>query len=493
MQKKFLFLSFIEGAAVMAAELCGARLLAPVFGSSLYVWASVMGITLAALAGGYFYGGWLSEKNSNGKHLYRIMLVASLLIVVMPVISVYILPYISYLPFLMSVVIGTVLLLFFPVFLLGAASPLFVALQTSQNQSPGKVSGMVYAISTAGGIAATFLSGFLLIPSLGLTISLIIFGSLLFISTFIVFRNIKFASAIFFVAFVLMDVRLLANEGQQILRSEGIMGSLEVLKENRNGKEILLLKVNSIVQSEMDMQSKASVSEYVRLLDNMIHKADEPRNALVLGLGGGLTSDLLVRKNYRVTGVEFDQRIINAAQRYFFLDNSVECMCEDARYYINHCDKKFSLVLFDVFKAEEQPDHVLTIESLERLKENLDPNATIYVNWHGYVSGNEGRGTSVLYNTLVKAGFKVMVNSFSDDEAHRNIVFLASLSNDPDFLVKENSNVASQDAFHSYPVVINRKKDSEVNTDDRPVLERYNAPANKAWRSNYLRYYQSAK
>jgi hypothetical protein len=54
MKRKLLFLSFVEGAAVMVAELCGARLLAPVFGSSLYVWSSVMGITLGALAFGYF-------------------------------------------------------------------------------------------------------------------------------------------------------------------------------------------------------------------------------------------------------------------------------------------------------------------------------------------------------------------------------------------------------------------------------------------------------
>ena len=61
MQKKLLILSFVEGAVVMVAELCGAKLLAPIFGSSLYVWASVMGITLGALASGYFYGGWLSD------------------------------------------------------------------------------------------------------------------------------------------------------------------------------------------------------------------------------------------------------------------------------------------------------------------------------------------------------------------------------------------------------------------------------------------------
>ena len=50
-------ISFCEGAAVMATELCGSKLISPYFGSSLYVWASVIAITLGSLAAGYFYGG----------------------------------------------------------------------------------------------------------------------------------------------------------------------------------------------------------------------------------------------------------------------------------------------------------------------------------------------------------------------------------------------------------------------------------------------------
>ncbi|MBK6986726.1 MAG: hypothetical protein IPH32_19195 [Bacteroidetes bacterium] len=50
--RKFYFvLSFIEGGAVMATELLGAKMLAPYFGSSLYVWATVLAITLGGLAG----------------------------------------------------------------------------------------------------------------------------------------------------------------------------------------------------------------------------------------------------------------------------------------------------------------------------------------------------------------------------------------------------------------------------------------------------------
>ncbi|HRD40758.1 MAG TPA: fused MFS/spermidine synthase, partial [Bacteroidia bacterium] len=79
--------SFFEGAAVMATELCGSKLIAPYFGSSLYVWAAVIAITLGSLAAGYFYGGKLSEKNDRVKKLSLVLLIAALYMGAMPFIA----------------------------------------------------------------------------------------------------------------------------------------------------------------------------------------------------------------------------------------------------------------------------------------------------------------------------------------------------------------------------------------------------------------------
>jgi hypothetical protein len=84
MFKKILLLSFIEGACVMAAELIGAKMLAPFFGSSLYVWATVLAITLFALTSGYFIGGILSEKKNANLNLYLIALLGGVFMVLMP-------------------------------------------------------------------------------------------------------------------------------------------------------------------------------------------------------------------------------------------------------------------------------------------------------------------------------------------------------------------------------------------------------------------------
>jgi hypothetical protein len=52
-----LLVAFIEGGSVMAIELAGAKMVAPFYGTSLYVWASVLAVTLGGLTTDYFLGG----------------------------------------------------------------------------------------------------------------------------------------------------------------------------------------------------------------------------------------------------------------------------------------------------------------------------------------------------------------------------------------------------------------------------------------------------
>ena len=49
--------AFTTGAVVMGLEIVGSRLLAPVFGSSLFVWGALIGVVLAAMSTGYAAGG----------------------------------------------------------------------------------------------------------------------------------------------------------------------------------------------------------------------------------------------------------------------------------------------------------------------------------------------------------------------------------------------------------------------------------------------------
>ena len=48
---------FLSGAVLLGLEITASRVLAPTFGSSLYVWGSLIGIVLTGLAVGYWAGG----------------------------------------------------------------------------------------------------------------------------------------------------------------------------------------------------------------------------------------------------------------------------------------------------------------------------------------------------------------------------------------------------------------------------------------------------
>ncbi|MBP7809032.1 MAG: fused MFS/spermidine synthase [Bacteroidia bacterium] len=474
-------ISFFEGAAVMATELCGSKLISPYFGSSLYVWASVIAITLGSLAAGYFYGGKLSLKENRTKILATILLVSAAYMGFMPIITNAFASIALSASLVTAVVMASVLLLVLPMFLMGAASPIIIAIQTENSNESGRVSGLVYSISTVGGIISTFLCGFFLIPMFGVNTTLIVFA-LLLASSLILLSQKKnnFNVVIVLVALLVLGFTSKTPLKNCIYEVDGMLGKINVLDDtieiNGDGMtSTRKLLVNNIVQTEMDMRTGNSLSGYVNLLDFNIDTV-ESGNALVLGLGGGVTSNLLVRKGFKVTGVELDERIIDVAKNYFNLNESVSSVYDDGRHFINQCNETYNLILIDIFKAEEQPSHVLTMESLEKIKKMMSPNASLIINWHGYLEGERGIGTSILLNTLKKSDFNYKIAATSDKEDERNLVFFASLS-EP--IVKK---------FEVKPQV---KPTDLVNSDGRPVLERYNALANQSWRKNYILYYYS--
>ena len=70
-------LAFSGGFIIMSLELLGGRILAPYFGSSIYVWGSIITIFMLALALGYLLGGRLSTKNPNAVTYAMFFIVAA--------------------------------------------------------------------------------------------------------------------------------------------------------------------------------------------------------------------------------------------------------------------------------------------------------------------------------------------------------------------------------------------------------------------------------
>src|SRR2546430_16186865 len=80
-------LVFIGGATVMTVEMCASRLLAPYFGTSLFIWAILIGLVMIYLAVGYGVGGRLADRYPSASVLYGITGVAGFAVGLIPLMS----------------------------------------------------------------------------------------------------------------------------------------------------------------------------------------------------------------------------------------------------------------------------------------------------------------------------------------------------------------------------------------------------------------------
>ncbi len=485
--KKFYFLlSFLEGACVMAAELLGAKMLAPYFGSSLYVWASVLAITLGGLAIGYYIGGVLSYKSTHKFTLFYVLLAAAIFTVLMPFTSKMVLWAIGLHALIPSVIASSFCILLPPVLMMGMVSPLIIRAITTDVDHSGKAAGAIYAISTLGGIIATFAFGFYIIPTFGLTYPAIISGIILgTIPAVIVLKNKQPLKG---TGFFILCIWALVSAGFKvsspynvIYSSEGLLGQLTIIdyphlnKDSVTDGHVRWLFVNRISQTMYDSLADESKKEekyftYVYKIADYLHSFPKNTSVLVLGLGGGSIVKKLQEMGFTVEVCELDKRIAEVAGNYFYMDPKTIITVDDARHFIKTCNKKYDVVIFDTFKGEDPPSHVFTVESLEETKKILKDKGAVIVNSMGYLEGNIGKAMRSIYKTFLAAGFQVEVMPTHPDPDLRNLVFYASLENiepNPDFISKSRINVT----------------DALVLKDDFPIMDILNAEAAKRWRT----------
>src|SRR5437016_9257198 len=77
---------FVSGAVLMGLEIVGSRVLAPYFGSSIFVWGSLISVVMTALSVGYYWGGWLSAREPSYARLLTLLCIPGILIFFLPFI-----------------------------------------------------------------------------------------------------------------------------------------------------------------------------------------------------------------------------------------------------------------------------------------------------------------------------------------------------------------------------------------------------------------------
>lgn len=493
---------FISGAAVMAFELLSAKAIAPYYGFSLFVWSAAIGVTLAALSLGYFVGGVVIDRWPSMKVVFWVLIASAVLTGGLPLVAAPIMKATERLGLRAGAMVACVLFLMPPLTAMGMISPSVIRLATQQVERVGNVSGTIYAVSTVGGILATFACGFWLIPYVGVRMTALTFAVLLGAAAFVAMLQQKRFEAITGAGVIalalgagwIQSVDETNRYGESVLlyRSEGLLGRLVVYQQTERVPpkwtvESRVFMIDGVGQTKMRVDDRTSMWDYVHIISHVASMYPAGSRALVLGMGGGTLANEFAQLGFAVDAVELDPRVVEVARRFFHLDQRVIVHIDDARRFARHTDKTYKVIAIDCFTGEREPTYLLSTEAFSDFRRVLENDGVLAINYLGLISGPRGRGARCIYKTLVASGLIPDCVSTARDEENSNLIFFAA--KDPSMLgdQKRRPNPCCESSVKKAQIIRPDAADGVVLTDDCSALDVWNVEYHELWRKSMLK------
>ncbi len=430
---------FVSGMASLGIEFGASRLLAPYFGTSLYVWGVLIGLILVYLSAGYAIGGRLADRYPREDILFQITAWAGLWIGVIPLVSypILLLSQQGFRALSVGLVAGTllavVLLFAVPVTLLGCVSPFAIRLLLKDVATGGNTAGRVYALSTVGSILGTFLPVFWFIPTFGTRPTIEAFGLALVGISAVALWPRRRVYAAFVIAVLLAWIFLPGGVkppevGTLLYEKESAYNYIQVVQVATTTE--LILNEGQAIHSVYDSQTDLTHGywDYLLLADAFRPAqatAAKPRSAAFLGLAAGTAA-----RQYRIafgdqvdiTGVEIDPDILAAGHRYFHLDEArAHEVVADARYWLDTQAGRYDVVVLDAYRQPYIPFHLTTKEFFKQVKAHIEPGGVVAVNVGR--TATDYRLVDALASTMASVFPSVML---LDDPNYTNTVVYAS-------------------------------------------------------------------
>ena len=378
---------------------------------------NIIGVILGALATGYALGGYVADKNPRA--LPAVFLLAALSTALITV-ERRLLPAIGLALDLRLGSLAASMLLFAPAcVLLGMVSPMLVKLATQDLAKLGRSAGALYAVSTAGSIAATFFTGFVLLPHVGMhTIIGVLVAGLVILAAAASAggrpRLIVLALGLVPLAGVGAEAALYKPPARLVHEEDSQYYNIRVVDlATPGGKTQRTLLLDGSPNSAIIVGVPASdpadriAFPYIEVSTKIID-ALEPGAVRMLTIGGGgYTVPAYVKRRgpeADVTVVEIDPAVTRTAER-FFIDPStppIRTVEGDGRAFLNTTQGGFNLVYTDAYNgAFGVPAHLCTREAFARLRAALTGDGVVLINVDSAVEGPKSRFFRAFYRTFV--------------------------------------------------------------------------------------------
>jgi predicted membrane-bound spermidine synthase len=444
---------FVTSMGVMIVELVASRLVSKYLGSSLFTWTGVIGIVLGGISLGNWLGGRLADRFAPRNLAAILLLVSSLLTFLIIALDVIV--------GRMTWALGTdgmtvsglartlaliAVLFLLPSTALGTVSPVMAKYALQLAAGVGKTVGGIYAVGSLGSIGGTFLAGFFLIPTLGLTMNILLVGIILALLSLLMGGR-WFVSGGWAAVLVLLAVTGAPDAAARTLESptstrkivyaaDSPYSYIRVTDEAAADGLQRSLRLDALIHNKTDpAQPDALLYEYERIFEAATRaqigsdvgavdtavgdgSAAGPQvfSTLTLG-GGGFTFPLYLERHYPAahhTVVEIDPKVVQVARAYFGLpaQTRLQIAIADARVYVERLadssagnpaamqmsSPSFDIVYCDAFNAFSVPAHLTTRQFIAKVAGLLSPGGLFLVNCIDIL--DSGRFLNAYLNTL---------------------------------------------------------------------------------------------
>ena len=373
-------LVFLTSGSIMVIELVASRLIAPRVGVSLYTWTSVIGVILAGISLGNYLGGRLADRYASSRLLGIVLGLSALATLAILWLNndlhAFRLPLQA--PFVVWIVAYIAAVFMLPAVMLGCVSPIVVKLSLTSLQRSGSTVGKIYAWSSVGSIAGTFITGFILISKLGTKETITVVAGLLMLLALWFLTDAPWRKALLWagVAFFLFIGALgfLWRGGffRKECRLETNYFCINVYEREMGGRPIRELILDRLVHSYSDLSDPTNLvygyeKVYAAVIQPlMLRKPD--LDVFFIG-GGGYTFPRYLEATLpesHLVVAEIDPGVTETAHELLGLSRETRVVTynEDARQtlMLRVQPASFDVVFGDAFNDYSVPYHLTTLE-----------------------------------------------------------------------------------------------------------------------------------
>ncbi len=318
--KKFIIYSlvFFSGFASLATEIIGPRLVASLFGSTTVIWAIIISVTLIGISVGYMLGGRVAPEMV--RRVFPVILILNAVWLLLLSWFIWEIPANLAAVGYLSIGVISMISFFPPAVLFSMTSPMAISLfstETPKEKIPRSV-GNIYALGTLGSVAGALTAAFILIPYVGLSLSLKLFALIAIIYAMIFLTSrAKIIGAVFLIGGLLFPLPVY-RWGEDLglvslAQAEGYYQTIRVLTDNSS---FIQMNLGPTFHTQMRLSDKEPVFGYAA---RMVHLAGDVKGKRILIIGGAghTQARSLEKRGADVTEVEIDPFVVKLSDRFF--------------------------------------------------------------------------------------------------------------------------------------------------------------------------------